>query len=233
MLGVLTDFIRYIFFQPLKGDISRHWRLYLFIGLLITWVVGIGRTWDYDAAPWWLRTGLPSVAYVFTLAAIIWTFTLALRPARWSYRNVLLMVAMTAPPGLIYAIPVERFLDPDSAQSANMLALLLVATWRMALFYRFLTDVAQLPKSVALIAWLLPPALIIAPISLLGLMAAVLQSMSGVREDVGSSGLSADAIALIAFVSWTALPLLIIAYIVTALKRNRTTDKSLPPPSSS
>lgn len=221
MPTILADFLRFLFFQPLKGNMGKDWRAYLLVGFAITWLVGFGRTWDFDAAPLWLRTGFPSVLYTLLLAAIIWVVVLALKPARWSYRNVLLMVTMTAAPGLVYAIPVERLMPPDAARGANMLLLLLVATWRMALYFRFLRDVALLPRLATIVAWLLPPSLIVAPLSLFGLLNAIGRDMAGVREQVDPGEISGGAIFIIAAASWIALPILSITFIILAIHRNR------------
>ncbi len=221
MTAILIDFIRFLFLQPLQGDPKKNWSAYLGVGFAITWLVGFGRTWDFDAAPLWLRSGFTSILYTFVLAALIWSVTLALKPARWSYRNVLLMVTMTAAPGLVYGIPVERFMPPEAARGVNMLLLLIVATWRMVLYYHFLRTVSSLPRGAALVAWLLPPTLIVAPLSLLGLLNAIAQNMGGVREQVDPGEISGEAIFFVAAASWIALPVLSLAFIVLAIRRNR------------
>jgi len=224
MLTILGDFLRFAFFQRLKGNVADNWTAYLGVGLAITWLVGFGRTWDFDLAPLWLRTGLPSVGYAFVLAALIWAITLALKPARWSYKSVLLMVTMTALPGLIYAIPVERLMPAEAARGVNMIFLLIVATWRMALYYRFLRDVALLPPRATLVAWLLPPALIVAPLSLFGLLGAIARDMGGVRETADPGEISGGAIFFIAAATWLLLPVLLMSFIILAIRRRRPVD---------
>ena len=223
MLTVIADFLRFAFFRRIKGNVADNWIAYLAVGLAITWLVGFGRTWDFDAAPLWLRTGLPSIGYVFVLAAIIWAVVLGLRPARWSYKSVLLMVTMTAAPGVIYAAPVERILAADTARGVNMLFLLVVATWRMALYYKFLRDVALLPSHATLVAWLLPPTLVVAPLSLFGLLGAIARDMGGVRETVDPGEISGGAIMFIAAASWLLLPVLLVSFVVFVIQRNRST----------
>jgi hypothetical protein len=119
--AALKDFARFLVFQPLRGDVATHWRRYLLVGLAITWLVGVGRTWDNAYAPLWLRSGLPSVLYAIALAGFIWAIVAALRPGRWTYRNVLLMLTMTAAPGLIYAVPVEQFLNENTARETDQM----------------------------------------------------------------------------------------------------------------
>lgn len=52
------------------------------------------------------------------------------------YRVVLSLFWLTAPLAWLYAVPVERFLDPYEATVANLWLLLLVATWRVVLMSR-------------------------------------------------------------------------------------------------
>ncbi len=217
---VLGDFWRFICFQPLRGDIRKDWFAYLAIGVATTWLVGFGRTWDFHVAPWWFRTGFTSIVYALVLSLFIWGMVHPLKPERWSYRNVLLMVMMTALPGLIYAIPVERFVSIQTAQLLNLAFLVVVAGWRMALYRHFLQTVAKLPPYETLVAWLLPPGIIIAVISLFGFLDAVLRGMSGDRAD-NPNELATDVFLFIGLITWIALPFLLLAYVVLAIRRQR------------
>jgi hypothetical protein len=51
------------------------------------------------------------------LAAILYLVVKPLRPANWTYSSVLIFVGLTALPGLLYAIPVERFVSLEYAQT--------------------------------------------------------------------------------------------------------------------
>jgi len=143
----------------------------------------------------------------------------ALRPARWSYRNVLLMVLMTAAPGIIYAIPVERFMAEGPARAVNMIFLLIVATWRMLLYRHFLRTVAQLPRTETIVVWLLPPTIIVAVLATLGTLNAIARSMGGVRDPVGDA--IDNVIAFIALGAWIALPVLLILFAACAWSRRK------------
>jgi hypothetical protein len=217
---VLSDFVRFVLFKPLKGDVPRHWLPYLTIGLFITWIVGIGRTWDNSYEPLWLRSGLPSVAYAVVLAGFIWVVVAALRPGRWTYRNVLLMVTMTAAPGLIYAIPVEQFLDHGTARATNLIFLAIVAAWRMALYFHFLRSAAKLPPVAATVAALLPPTLILAVVSAYGALEIVAGGMGGTELPPGES-IAASVLFFIAASCWIALPILVVAWLALAVIRSR------------
>ena len=143
------------------------------------------------------------------------------------------MVMMTALPGIIYAIPVEMFLDPNTAGSVNMIFLAIVAGWRMALYFVFLKRVAKLPTYPQLIGWLLPPSIIVAVLGFYGMMYAIAAGMGGVREDADPNLATMEALAMIGLASWMALPLLIPSYIVFAVlrhKRPAETPKAKQPP---
>lgn len=222
MIGiVLLDFVRFALFRPIKGDPATHWRTYLVTGLAITWIVGFGRYWDNAEAPPLLRSGATSIVYALVLSAFIWLLVLGLKPQRWSYRNTLLMVTMTALPGIIYAIPVEMLMNPSAAGATNMIFLAIVAGWRMALYFVFLKRVGNLPGYPLLIGWLLPPSIIVAVLGAYGMMYAISAGMAGVRDEVDPNLASMEAIAYLGLLSWVALPLLVPAYIFFAVMRNK------------
>lgn len=221
MLTIVGDFVRFLLFKPLKGDVARQWPAYLLVGFAITWIVGFGRTWDFDAAPFWIRTGVTSIIYTIALAFLIWAIGAPLGAQRWSYRNVLLMVLMTAAPGIVYALPVERAMNADAARAINMLFLLFVATWRMALFRHYLGAVAKLTGWARTVAWLLPPTIIVAPLSAFGLLQAIASGMGGVRDRAEHGAISEVALMVLALASWLALPVLVVAFVVLVVRRFR------------
>lgn len=220
---ILLDFLRFITFRRPLGNVGADWRAYLAVGLVITAIVGIGRSWDDPAATLFDLSGIGSILYVFGLAGILWITGVPIRPERWTYRSVLLMVTMTALPGITYAVPVERMLSAETARSTNLLFLAGVAIWRVSLLGFFLRTVARLPPWAATVVMFLPLALIVAPLSLLGVLSAIMSGMSGVRTE-GPMGLSGDVLLFLAAASWISLPLLIGGYIALVVKRNR------PPP---
>lgn len=217
--SILADFARFVVFKSPRGNVGADWRIYLGVGLVITWIVGVGRSWDDPNANLFDLSGIGSIIYVFGLGLIIWLIGAPLRPERWTYRNVVLMVTMTALPGLIYAFPIERFVAVSYARTVNMSFLAIVATWRMALFATFLVRVAKLPPVATAIVTFLPPAIIIAPISALGFLGAVMSSMGGVRDEAQQT--QNDLIVLAAMISWTLLPLLLIAWGILIAQRSQ------------
>jgi hypothetical protein len=154
---------------------------HLAAGLACTWLVGIGRWWDDPGARPLQHLGIGSVIYVFLLALLLWLVVWPLKPQDWSYRYVLTFVSLTSPPALLYAIPVERFTDLETARTLNVWFLAVVAAWRVALLIFYLRRHARLtPFSIA-VAALLPITFIIAALTALNLERAVFDLMGGLR----------------------------------------------------
>lgn len=130
-------------------------------GLFFTLLAGIGRAWDDSSAELIMRSGLPSVAYIFVLSGFLYLFIAPLRPTNWSYKRLLLLVSMTALPGLLYAIPLEMMMKPDDAATGNTAMLFLVATWRVLVLGSFLFKTTDMRTSHTVVALFLPLFLII------------------------------------------------------------------------
>ncbi len=174
-----SDQLRLLTFREFKPNLREHWPAYLAWGLLWTWIAGMGRYWDNPRAEWWQTLGLGSLAYVFSLSLLLWLLIKPLGPRNWSYRNVLIFVTLTSLPAVLYAIPVEMFMEIAAAQATNLVFLLIVATWRVVLLWLFLRRVAQLKGEVILVACLLPLTLIIVTLASLNLEHVVFQIMAG------------------------------------------------------
>src|SRR6266404_233083 len=155
---------------------------HLILGLIITWLVGIGRSWDNPRASLLLHTGVGSIIYIFVLAAFLYGTIMPLLPDRWSYRLLLTFIALTAAPAAIYAIPVEGFLSAEDARSTNAVFLGIVDVWRVMMLWRYLRIHAGLAPLVVPLALLLPLVLIVAGLSALNLDRAVFEFMGGMRE---------------------------------------------------
>ena len=202
-------------FREFKPNLRDHWRAYLGWGLFWTWVAGMGRYWDNPKAEWWQTLGLGSLAYIFVLALVLWLLILPLRPKNWSYRNILIFLSLTALPAVLYAIPVERFMPLREAQSANAWFLAIVATWRVALLWFFLTRVAQLRGFAIFVACLLPLTLIVTALTMLNLEHVVFNIMAGntPTDQSGNDG-AYFVLAILTFFSFFALWPLLAGYIV-------------------
>ncbi len=211
---LLRDVGRLLTFRRMGAGVRSHANAYLGFGLAMTWLAGIGRYWDNPRAELWQLAGLGSVAYVFSLALLLWLLILPLRARRWTYRNVLLFVCLTSPPALLYAIPVERFMSGEAALAANAWFLGIVASWRVALLLVFLKRDAGLRAWEAVVACLLPLALIVVSLALLNLEHVVFNLMSGIRaEDQSANDAAYMIVVMLSYFSFLASPLLVIAYL--------------------
>ncbi len=217
---VLQDQRDLLLLRPFRPNLKDYASIYLAWGMGITWLAGIGRYWDHPTASTWQYLGLGSVVYVLVLAAILYVVVKPLRPANWSYRSVIVFVTLTSLPALLYAIPVEKFMSLAAAQTANVLFLAVVATWRVAMLLLFLRRAAGLSRAEVTVAGLLPLALIVTSLVVLNLERAVFDIMGGLREQTAND--SAYAVLwLISAVSVMASPVLVIAYLVLIARRRR------------
>ena len=211
---LLHDEWRFLTFRPMSQAIRTHWQAYLVFGLLFTWLAGIGRYWDNPRAGLWQHLGLGSVAYVFVLALLIWLLIAPLRPKNWSYRNVLLFLTLTAPPAVLYAIPVEKFMSLQNARTANAWFLGLIAAWRVALLVVFLRRTAGLSAGKTAVATLLPMSAIVLALSLLNLEHVVFNLMGGFRGHESGNDTAYLVVTTLSIIAFLAAPILAIVYFV-------------------
>jgi hypothetical protein len=224
---IIADEIRLLTFRSVSPAIQAHWKAYLAFGLFFTWLAGVGRYWDNPRAELWQNLGLGSVAYVFVLAAIIWLLLALLRPASWSYRNVLLFLTLTAPPAVLYAVPVETFLPPGAAAQANAWFLAVVATWRVGLLGVFLRRVARLDWIALFVATLLPLAIIVIALAILNLEHVLFDLMAGIRPGNETSNDAAyEVVFLLAMLSYVSAPFLAAAYLLCVFRAWRRARKT-------
>lgn len=203
------------------------------VGLLLTWLAGVGRHWDDPRAKLVQRLGVGSVAYVFALAFVLWLIVAPLRPQDWSYRRVLTFVSSTAPPAFLYAIPVERWMSTSAAATANIWFLAVVAAWRVALLFRYLRSFACLgPVRIAVVG-LLPLAMIVSALTALNLQHVVFRIMGGLRDSERSPHDGAYGVLFVLTVLsvYAAVPL-VLAYgwIVVDDVLERRAKRNRPPP---
>jgi hypothetical protein len=223
---IIVDALGVLMFRRPSAAISEHWPSYLAFGLFFTGLAGIGRYWDNPRAEWWQQLGLGSIAYVFVLALLLWFVVAPLRPKRWSYQSVLVFLTLTAPPAVLYAIPVERFLPLSDAQAANAWFLFVVAAWRVALLVWFLRSAAGLSGGAVGVATLLPLTLIIVALGVLNLEHVVFEIMSGNRGAASGNDMAYGVVFLLTSLSLIAAPFLFIAYVVLVFRAYRREGES-------
>jgi hypothetical protein len=222
---IIKDQLRLLSFRQPSRAMVTDWKSYLVFGMAATWLVGVGRYWDNSRAALFQHAGLGSVAYVLCLSALLWLLFCPLKPKHWHFRNVLLFVSFCSLPALLYAVPVERFMPLESAQTANAWFLGIVATWRVALLSVFLHRVAALRPFAVLVSTLLPVTLIVVALTILNLEHVVFNIMAGIRpEDRSPNDLAYGIVLTISIFSMMALPLLVLAYgFLVYRARGRTT----------
>ena len=170
-----------------KADLQFGLSTFIF-GLVCTWLAGIGRYWDHPDPHLLQRLGLGSVLYVFALSFVLWLFLLPLRLTDLRFPHLLILITLTAPPAILYAIPVERFLPMDTAQRTNAWFLAIVAIWRISIYFRYLRVYLKAPVFTVIVAGLLPLCGIVLSLTMLNLEKAVFEIMAGLepRAETGN-----------------------------------------------
>jgi len=224
---VLITELKLLSFRNVKINMNELGTYYIFFAIVMAWLAGIGRYWDSPRADTWQYLGLGSVIYIFILAFLIWIIIKPLKPENWSYKNVLVFVGLTSPTGFFYAIPVERYFSLDTSQKINVWFLLLVAVWRVILFFLYLKRVAKLKSSTIFVAVFLPLTLIVTALTMLNLEHVVFKIMAGLSENERSSNDAAyGVLMLITTFSIMVSPILLLIYSYIIYK-NHTAKKEI------
>lgn len=158
MVKIRTLFLfnlRLLAFRTSREEFDSFSKAHLIFGLLLTWLVGMGRWWGEPKAQPLQQFGLGSVLYLFALTTIIRLLVPPSSARKWSYRHVLTFVSLTSLPGLLYTFPVETSFSLDVANIINTLLLIMVALWRVALLLFYLRRHAALDLVVTPVVGLL------------------------------------------------------------------------------
>jgi hypothetical protein len=191
-----------------RADLFRLETRHLVFGLAVTWLVGLGRYWDH-------------LVILAVLGLVLWALILPLRPVHWSLAHLYAFLSLTALPGLLYAIPVERFMTLEAARTANVWFLAVVAAWRVLLLGLYLRRYGGLAIPMLAVALLLPVALIISALTFLNLEKAVFDLMSGLREDGTANDAAYAVLTALTLLSVAAAPILILSYAVAVYRGAR------------
>lgn len=215
---ILREEWRLLTFRKAHIDLAENKYSFLFFSIFATWVAGVGRYWDHPNAFWWQYAGLGSVVYVGVLSILLWLIVLPLRPRKWSFIGVYIFVGLTAPPAWLYAVPVERFMSLEAAALTNMIFLLIVASWRVALYGVYLKRAAGLSGLSLLSALFLPLAAIVSALAFLNLEHAVFEIMGGLDREPTAADSSYHVVMLLSVVSFLATPVLLLFYFVSCFR---------------
>ncbi len=210
----------FLAFRPIRISLQQDFGRWLAFVIVVTWIAGVGRYWDHPAADAWQYLGLGSIAYIFLLSLLLYLIVWPLRPSNWTYRGVLVFVGLTSMPALLYAIPVERFVELQAAQSINAWFLGLVALWRVALLFRYLVTSARLHWFVVATVSVLLLSGIVVTLTFLNLEHVVFDLMAGIREENASPNDTAYLVVLgLAFFSLYSFPIALILYLGAVIRR--------------
>lgn len=182
MTAVLRDAVRLLFFRLDAAGLASLGRRHLWLGFAATWLAGMGRYWDHPKAELAQKLGLGSLAYIIVLALLLWCVLRPVVGPKAGYWNLLTFISLTSPPAWLYAIPVERFTDMDTAIMVNIWFLATVAAWRVALLLSFVRRNYQLGWWRVTVCCLLPITAIIFLLAVLNLEHVVFNIMGGLQS---------------------------------------------------
>lgn len=173
---------RLLFFRASPAELEKiGWRHFA-VGLLCTWLVGMGRYWDNSRVGLLQHLGVGSVVYIFVLSLFLWLVIWPLRPRNWTYFKVLTFISLVSPPAALYAIPVEKLAGLEFANTINAWLLAIVAAWRVSLLIFYLRRSGQLGWLSTIVAACLPLTIIVVALAMLNLERVVFNFMGGIRD---------------------------------------------------
>lgn len=216
----LATLLRFVSFRFDATDVRGFDRRHLAVGLAATWVVGVGRYWDNERVGWLQHAGIGSLVYVVALGTFLYLLGAPLRIPDWTPFRVVCFVTQTAPPAILYALPVELWLSPAGARRANLWFLAVVALWRVVLYALFLRRFARLGASGVTVLLLLPLCVIVAALSLLNLERAVFDVMGGIEETTPADD-AYGLLVLLSLLSMVLAPVLAVGYVAMVWVRRK------------
>lgn len=206
---MLRTISRTLLMRITREEILQFRLKHFIVGLIGTWIVGIGRYWDDPGATALQHAGLGSVIYIFLLAAFIWIIIKPFLVDDWNYFTVLTFISLTSFPAIFYAIPVERFYSVETSNLLNVIFLAIVAAWRLMMLYHFLKVFTRLGIGNIVTITLMPICLIITTLTILNLHRVVFDIMGGQRNPTPHDGAYAVLVFLTVVSALLIVPLLI------------------------
>lgn len=182
MFAALASAFRILTFRASSEELQSLNRRHLALGLLLTWLVGMGRWWEDPRAGLLQHLGAGSLIYVFGLSLFLWLILWPMAPPPWSFFNLLAFVALTSPPGILYALPVRHGLEIQTAQTVRLWLLAIVAGWRVLLLGYYLGRGAGFSGFKRFVATLFPLVVIVFTLTALNLEKVVFRFMGGIGE---------------------------------------------------
>lgn len=224
--SVIGTTFRLLTFKASKAELLHLSSKHLYLGLLSTWIVGIGRYWDNPRVSLLQHLGIGSLIYIVVLSFLLGLIIRPLRPKHWSYFRILTFVSLVSAPAILYAIPVEYFFSLETANNVNVIFLAIVATWRVALLVFFLRRAGELDWFSVVIATFLPIELIIVTLTLLNLERVVFDFMRGIIDPSPND----EAYVVLIWLTYISLSIflpIVLCYIILAVSKLLTARRTL------
>jgi hypothetical protein len=207
---------RVLTFRTTAEDVAKwcYWELGL--GLICTWLVGIGRWWDDPRdLPLPVTLGLGSIAYVWIFTFVMWVLIHPIVDNPPTILQVLTFVCFVSPPAALYAIPVEHWTGMETAIQLNLAFLFIVAVYRVSLLIRFFVVAIKMSIGKALLTTFLPISIAIVSIAVMNMMIKIIEFMGGVREEASRRTSMEQFVVIIRDICVVAAPILILCYLWT------------------
>jgi hypothetical protein len=212
----LKTALKLLVFRATSDEIQKLNLKHVGLGLLFTWLVGMGRWWEDPKADFLQHLGIGSVIYVFLLSFFLWLILWPIAPNHWSLTNVLAFISLTSPPAILYAIPVRQGMELQAAQTVRLWMLAIVAGWRVALLVFYLHRTGFGIKKLILAA-LFPLALIVFTLTALNLEKVVFDFMGGIhRSDRTVNDAAYGVLVMITMLSSLLFIPLLVFYLVSS-----------------
>jgi hypothetical protein len=208
-ISILRNMLDFLTFRADGDEIAEWDHRHLVLGLVCTWIAGMGRNWDNLDAAFFQKAGVGSLAYVLLLSGFLWIIIRPLKPENGSDWKLLTMVCLTSPLAWLYAIPVERFTDLETAHNLNLGFLGVVAAWRVALLVFYLHQAAGFSPFAVAVATLFPLSLIVSGLGVLREAAHIMATMGGLRDKASADPVEQLVAQIVTVSNYAFLPLLI------------------------
>jgi hypothetical protein len=169
-------------FRATRSEFNNLTDQHLIFGLIVTWIVGMGRYWDDAGAGLLQHLGVGSVIYTFVLSGFLWLLLYPFRATQWNYKPLLTFITLTSLPAILYAIPVEKFMVAKDAARTNVFFLSIVAFYRVSLLIFYLRRAAGFTWFETTVGTLLPLTFIVTTLTALNLNRVVFNIMGGIRH---------------------------------------------------
>lgn len=218
--------IRYLFGQAEAIRTVASARSAIWTGIILVFLTSIARNYDQthiSESPFkWLFGSL-----LFSLVSGTWLYQVSYcgfarremaledKKSVWDHwKQFMGLFWMTAPIAWLYAIPVERFLEPVEAAKANVTLLAIVSLWRVLLMARVLQVACGAPFSRTLLWVLFPAAVEVLVVFFIGglFAEAIMRGMGGLRNSPAEDVVFYAMYNAFGVSFWSAPVLLIVAF---------------------